>query len=52
MKSPIFKTVCYAVALALGIAVIVTNIIAPLGATTATTLLALGLAALGLASLQ
>ncbi len=52
MKSPLFKTVCYALALAMGVVVIVTNIIAPLGATAVTTLLAIGVGVLGLASLQ
>ncbi len=52
MKSPLFKTVCYALALAMGVVVIVTNIIAPLGLASVTTLLAVGVAVLGLANLQ
>jgi hypothetical protein len=52
MQSPLFKTVCYGLAVAMGVAVIVTNIISPMAATTSTTLLALGLAVIGLAGLQ
>lgn len=52
MRSPLFKTICYGLALAMGVAVIVLNILSPLPATTSTTLLAFGLAALGIASLQ
>jgi hypothetical protein len=52
MKSPLFKTICYAVALAVGMAVIITNSVSPMAATSVTTMLALGLVAIGLASLQ
>ena len=52
MSSSLVKTVCYALALAMGIAVIVTNIVAPLPAAGIGTLLAIGVAALGLAGLQ
>ncbi len=51
MKST-FNTVCYAVALAMGVAVIVLNFINPLPAATTSTFLALGLLALGLAGLR
>ncbi len=51
MKST-FNTVCYAVALAMGVAVIVLNIINPLPAGTTSSLLALGLFAVGLAGLR
>ncbi len=52
MKSPLFKTVCYAVALAMGVVVIVTNIISPLAAGAVTTMLAIGLGLVGLVNLQ
>ncbi len=52
MISSLIKTVCYGLAVAMGVAVIVTNIVAPLAANTAGTLLALGVAALGIAGLQ
>ncbi len=52
MNSSLVKTICYGLALAMGVAVIVTNIVAPLGATGNGTLLGIGVAALGLAGLQ
>ena len=52
MKSTLFKTVCYGLALAMGVAVIVLNILSPLSAATATSMLAFGLAAIGVAGLQ
>ncbi len=47
-----FKTVLYAVALALGVAVVVLNIINPLPAATTSTMLGLGLFCLGLAGIR
>ncbi len=52
MKSNVFKTVCYAIAVAMGVVVIVTNIVAPLGLSGISNLLAIGVAALGIAALQ
>lgn len=52
MKSPLFKTICYGLALAMGVAVIVLNILSPLPGATSTSMLAFGLAAVGLAGLQ
>lgn len=52
MNSGLFKTVCYAIAVAMGVAVIVTNLVAPLSGTGPTNLLAVGVAALGIAALQ
>lgn len=52
MHSGLFKTVCYGIAVAMGVAVIVTNIVSPLSAAAATNLLAIGVAALGIAGLQ
>ena len=46
------KTVCYAVALAMGVAVIVLNIITPLPALAYTSMLAIAVFALGLAGLR
>ncbi len=51
MKST-FHTVCYAVALALGVAVVVLNIINPMPALATTSMLGIGLIAVGLASLR
>ncbi|HEY9151824.1 MAG TPA: hypothetical protein VIN60_02980 [Anaerolineales bacterium] len=48
----IVKTVLNAVAIAMGVAVIVTNIVNPLSLNTVSTLLGLGVAALGIAGLQ
>jgi hypothetical protein len=50
-QSP-FKTVCYAIAVAMGVAVIVTNFLIPQSITTITNLLAIGLALIGIANLQ
>ncbi len=47
-----FNTVLYAVALALGVAVVVLNIINPLSAGTTSTLLGIGLFCLGLAGIR
>ncbi len=52
MNSGLFKTVCYGIAIAMGVAVIVTNIVAPIAGTGATNLLAIGVAALGIAALR
>jgi hypothetical protein len=52
MNPSLIRTVCYAVALAMGVVVIVTNIISPLSMAGAANLLAIGVAALGLAGLQ
>ncbi len=52
MKPSLLKTICGGIAIAMGVAVIVINIISPLSSNGATTLLAIGIAALGIASLQ
>jgi len=52
MKSNLFKTILNAVAVAMGVAVIVTNVVAPMSVTSLTSLLGLGVAALGIAGLQ
>jgi hypothetical protein len=52
MNKNLLKTIFNGIALAMGIAVVVLNIVNPLTLTGATSLLGLGLAALGLAGLQ
>ena len=52
MNSSLLKTVCYALAVAMGVAVIVTNIVSPLSLAGVSNLLAIGVAALGIAALQ
>ena len=52
MKPNILKTVFSGIAVAMGVAVIVTNILNPLSGVEATNLLGIGLAALGLSSYQ
>jgi hypothetical protein len=52
MNPGLFKTICYGIAVAMGVAVIVTNIVSPLSGTAATNLLAIGVAAMGIAGLQ
>lgn len=52
MNSSLVRTVCNAVAIAMGVAVIVTSIVAPLSSASVSILLAVGLAALGIAGLQ
>ena len=52
MNRSVLKTVCYAIALAMGVAVIVLNILSPLSPGTVANLLAIGVAALGIAGLQ
>jgi hypothetical protein len=52
MNKNLIKTICYGLAVAMGVAVIVLNIVSPLSLANATTLLAFGVAALGVAGLQ
>jgi hypothetical protein len=52
MKRNLVKTACNGIALAMGVAVIVMNIVNPLPVMGTTTLLAIGVAALGIANLQ
>jgi hypothetical protein len=52
MKTNLIKTICNGIAVAMGIAIIVLNIVSPLSLTSATTLLGFGVAALGVANLQ
>ncbi len=52
MNTNLLKTVLNGIAVAMGIATIVTNIVNPLSLTTSTTLLGLGIAALGIANLH
>jgi hypothetical protein len=52
MDRSLLKTILFGLALAMGVAVIVLNIVAPPSPTSATTLLAFGVAALAVAGLQ
>lgn len=52
MNSSLLKTIFNGVALAMGVAVVVLNIVNPLSLADATSMLGLGLAALGIAGLQ
>ncbi len=52
MKPNLLKTICNGIAVAMGVAVIVTNIVSPLSLSGATNLIAIGVAALGIAALQ
>jgi hypothetical protein len=52
MKNNLFKTICYGVAMAMGVAVIVTGIINPLSTASLGNLLGIAVLALGLAGLQ
>ena len=52
MKKNLLKTVLNGIAVAMGVAVIVTNIVNPLSFTAASTLLGFGIAALAVANLQ
>jgi hypothetical protein len=52
MSSSLLKTVCNAIAVAMGVAVIVTNTVAPMSTPGVTNLLAIAVAALGIAALQ
>jgi hypothetical protein len=52
MKPNLLNTICNGIAVAMGVAVIVTNIVSPLTPEGATNLLGLAVAALGIAALQ
>ncbi len=52
MDRSLLKTVFYGIAVAMGVAVIVLNIVNPLAAATTGTLLGIGVAVLGIAGLQ
>ena len=52
MQPEMLKTVLNALALAMGVAVVVLNIVAPPPVESTTSMLAVGLAALGIAGLQ
>jgi hypothetical protein len=52
MNKQIFSTALKGIAVAMGVAVIVTNIVSPLSLVGLTNLLALGVTVLGLAALQ
>lgn len=52
MKTNLLKTVFSGIALAMGVAVIVTNIINPLSGVEVSNLLGIGLAALGISSFK
>jgi hypothetical protein len=52
MNQNLLRTIFHGVAMAMGIAVVVLNIVDPLSITSATSLLGIGVAALGLAGLQ
>ena len=52
METNLLKTVCSGIAVAMGVAVIVTNIINPLSLASLANLLGIGVAALGIAALQ
>lgn len=50
MKTNVVKTICNAIAIAMGVAIVVLNIVNPPSLASATTMLAIGVAALGLAN--
>ena len=52
MNKNLLKTIFYGIAVAMGIAVVVLNIVNPLSLTGATSLLGIGVAALGIAGLR
>ena len=52
MEKGLLKTVCYGLAIAMGVAVIVTNIVAPMSTAAMGTVLGIAVAALGIAGLQ
>jgi len=52
MKPNLLKTICSGIALAMGVAVIVTNIVGPLSLAGVTNLLGIAVAVLGVAVLQ
>jgi hypothetical protein len=52
MDRSLLKTICYGLAVAMGVAVIVIDIVSPPSLATVATLLAVGLLAVGIAGLQ
>ena len=52
MNTNLLKTICNGIAVAMGVAVIVTNIVSPLSLAGLSNLLGIGVAALGIAALQ
>ena len=52
MKTNLLKTICNGIAVAMGVVVIVTNIVNPLAPAALANLLGIGVAALGIAGLQ
>jgi hypothetical protein len=52
MNTNLLKTICNGIAVAMGVAVIVTNIVNPLSLASLTNLLGIAVAALGVAALQ
>jgi hypothetical protein len=52
MKPNLLKTICNGIAAAMGVAVIVTNIVSPLSLVGVTDLLGIAVVALGIAALQ
>jgi hypothetical protein len=52
MDRNLLKTVFYGIAVAMGVAVIVTNIVSPASTATVGTMLGIGVAVLGIAGLQ
>ncbi len=52
MNTSLVKTICYGLAIAMGVAVIVLNIVSPQPAAGIETLLGIAVAALGIAGLQ
>jgi hypothetical protein len=52
MKTNLLQTICNGIAVAMGVAVIVTNIVSPLSPVGLSNLLSIGVAALGIAALQ
>ncbi len=52
MKPNLLKTICNGIAVAMGVAVIVTNVASPLSLASLTNLLGIAVAALGIAALQ
>jgi hypothetical protein len=52
MKTSLLKTICNGIAVAMGVAVIVTNIVSPLSLVGVSNMLGIAVAALGIAALQ
>jgi hypothetical protein len=52
MNKNLLKTIFHGIAIAMGVAVVVLNIVDPLSSADATSLLGIGVAALGMAGLQ